>query len=287
MEMDPECVPCLLGRVLFEANLCDPKKARAAMADSLKILDEGFRPGVNSARLATLVHKRAYEVLGRADPYEGLKARSVEVASELLPEAEAFIERSEDRLEAAVKVAIAGNVMDFGIQGLEDPDELSRAFGSLIRQPLGVNDVPGMRALLGPSKRAVYLLDNCGEDVLDRLLVREIKALGATVVGVVKGEPVLTDVTMKDARASGVHGEFDEVIGTGMFAVGLDPQRMGDRLRGELSRADLIIAKGMANFESLSDSAYRPIAYLMRAKCHPVARAVGARKGDNVAKLVC
>jgi uncharacterized protein with ATP-grasp and redox domains len=102
---------------------------------------------------------------------------------------------------------------------------------------------------------------------------------------VVKGEPILTDVTMEDAKRSGVVEEFDEVLSTGMFAVGVDPDQMGDRLRREMEDADLIIAKGMANFESLGDAPYRPIAFLLRAKCDPVAKAVGTRKGDNVVRL--
>jgi uncharacterized protein with ATP-grasp and redox domains len=175
--------------------------------------------------------------------------------------------------------------MDFGIAGLEDPTEILREFDSIVRQGLGVNDLPLVRAKLERARKVVYLLDNCGEDVLDALLVREIKALGPMVIGVVKGEPILTDVTMEDARRSGVVEEFDEVLTTGMFAVGLDANRMGDRLRREMEEADLIIAKGMANFESLGETRYRPIAFLMRAKCDPVAKALGAAKGDNVIRL--
>ena len=139
--------------------------------------------------------------------------------------------------------------------------------------------------LIAGSSKVLYLMDNCGEDILDALMVREIRALGPKVVGVVKGKAVLTDVTMEDARRSGTIDIFDEVLSTGMFAVGLDVHRVGDRLRREMEEADLILSKGMANFESLSDSPYRPIAFLMKAKCRPVADAVGAREGDNVVRL--
>lgn len=283
--MAPECVPCLLGRVLFEVELCDPRKSRAAMRDALKVLKEGFEPGANSAEVATRVHHRAYQVAGCADPYLELKVRSQEVARELLPRAQCLVESSPDRLRAAALAAIAGNVMDFGIAGLSDPTALLREFDAIVRQGLDVDDLARTRELLSGAERVVYLLDNCGEDVLDVLLVREIKALGPTVVGVVKGEPILTDVTLDDARRSGTDREFDEVLTTGMFAVGVNERLLGDRLRKEMEGADLIISKGMANFESLSESNLRPIAYLMKAKCRPVAEAVGARKGDNVLRL--
>jgi uncharacterized protein with ATP-grasp and redox domains len=285
MELAPECVPCLLGRMLFEVELCEPRKSAAAMRDALKVLKEGYVPGANSAEVATRVHHRAYQVMGCADPYLGLKVRSQEVARELLPRAQVLVERSSDRLRAAALAAIAGNVMDFGIAGLTDPMEILREFDSIVRQGLGVDDLLPMRSKLKDGNKVVYLLDNCGEDVLDALLVREIRALGPRVIGVVKGEPILTDVTMEDAKRSGVVEEFDEVLSTGMFAVGVDPDRMGDRLRREMEDADLIIAKGMANFESLGDAPYRPIAFLLRAKCDPVAKAVGTRKGDNVVRL--
>ncbi len=285
MEMAPECVPCLLGRVLFEVELCNPRKSGAAMRDALKVLKEGFEPGANSAEVATRVHQRAYQVIGCADPYLDLKIRSQEIAKELFPRAQCLVESSSDRLEAAALAAIAGNVMDFGIAGLDDPSALLRQFDAIIRQGLDVNDLSKVRQRLAGARKVVYLLDNCGEDVLDALLIREIRALGPQVIGVVKGEPILTDVTMEDARRSGVIKEFDEVLTTGMFAVGVPVKGMGDRLRRELGEADLIISKGMANFESLSDSQFRPIAYLMRAKCRPVAEAVGARKDDNVLRL--
>jgi uncharacterized protein with ATP-grasp and redox domains len=285
MEMAPRCIPCLLGRVLFEVEMCDPSKSAMAIRDSLRILKEGYVPGANSAEVATRVHDRVYKVLGCDDPYLDLKVRSQKVAADLLPRAQCLIESSPDRLRAAVLAAIAGNVMDFGIAGLTDPSELPRQFDAVVRQGLDVDDLTRVHELLYGANKVLYLLDNCGEDVLDALLVREIRALGPRVIGVVKGKPVLTDVTMEDARRSGVIDAFDEVISTGMFAVGVDVHRMGDRLRREMEDADLIISKGMANFESLSDAPYRPIAFLMKAKCRPVAEAVGAKEGDNVVRL--
>ncbi len=285
MEITPECIPCLLGRVLFEAELCAPHRAAEAMRYGLAALHENYVPGANSAEVATKVHRRVYQTLGCEDPYAGLKERSDMVAASLLDRARDFIERSDDRLEAAVLVAIAGNVMDFGIPGHDDPEQLRSDLDGILGQGLHVNDVGRLRRMLGPGRKVVYLTDNCGESVLDRLLVEELRSTGAMVVGVVKGAPVLTDVTMDEAPRAGLDKAFDEILTTGMFAVGLDVKRMDDRLRSLMGSADVIISKGMANYESLSDAGIGPIIYLMRAKCRPVAEAIGARKGDNVAKL--
>lgn len=287
MEMAPECIPCLLNRVLYQTDLCAPKRSRTAMEDSLKILSEGFHPGVNSAKLATRVHAHAYQVIGCSDPYRELKDRSNEVARSLVPLAMELIDSSKDRLRAAAICAIAGNVMDFGIgSGIDEPEELTGEFRSLFDQGLDIDDLPKMREILERADEVVLLLDNCGEVVFDKLLVKELRSYGVKVTGVVKGEPILTDVTEQDLRSTGTIEVLDDVSSTGAFAVGLDIERMGDKLRRDLEGADLIVSKGMANFESLSDERFRPIAFLLRAKCSPVANAIGARKDDNMLKVL-
>lgn len=286
MQFAPECVPCLLNRVLYEVDLVAPGKAEEAMAESLHIIDTSFPKGMNSAKLATLVHERAYAISGSPDPYADLKMRSDEAAERVFPEAQRLVEGAPDPFEMAVRAAIAGNVLDFGIDvGMDGPEELGRRFGKLMAEGLGINDLPRARAVLRPGAKVVYLLDNCGESVLDRLLVHELKALGARVIGVVKGAPILTDVTMEDAVRVGLDRCFDEILSTASFAVGIDMARVLPRLRTEMAEADLIVSKGMANLESLSDEDYRPILYLLRAKCDPVSRLIGARRNQNVARL--
>ena len=286
MQFAPECVPCLLNRVLFEVQLVAPEKAQEAMEESLHIMSSEYPKDMNSAALATKVHDRAYAISGSKDPYTDLKKRS-DVAAELIfPRARRIVEEAEDRLQAATLCAIAGNVLDFGIDvGFERPEELGKKFDQLVVEGLTINDLPRTKKILKRSKKVLYLLDNCGESVFDRLLVNEIKAYGPKVWGVVKGAPILTDVTMEDAKRARLDECFDRLLTTGSFAVGLDRKKIGRELKRELESADLIVSKGMANFESLSDEGLRPIIYLMRAKCAPVARSIGAKRNDNVAKL--
>jgi uncharacterized protein with ATP-grasp and redox domains len=286
MQIAADCVPCLLNRVLFETELVDPARKDEAMAVAVKILADGFYPGVNSAAIATKVHRAVYDTIGSDDPYLELKDRANQIADSLYPRAEVYVHNASDKLEAACLMSIIGNVLDFGLGiGYDEPEDLGRQFDSLVGQGLGLNDVTNIRELLVKGGSVVYLMDNCGEIIFDRLLVNEIKRMGIRVVGVVKGEPILTDVTERDLRTTGMDKVFDKCMTTGSFAVGIDTKLIGNELREEMRRADLIISKGMANFESLSEHEYPRVAYLMRTKCRPVAQAIGAERDQNVVKL--
>ena len=287
MQSAAECVPCLLNRVLFETELVDPTLKDEAMAVAVKILGDGFGPGVNSAEIATKVHRAVYDAIGSNDPYLELKERANKIAKDLYPRAEAYVDGSTDRLEAACLMSIIGNVLDFGLGiGYDEPEDLGRKFDALVAQGLGVDDVAKMRKLLVKGSTAVYLMDNCGEIVFDRLLVTELRRMGVRVVGVAKGEPILTDVTDADVKTTGMDLVFDKCVTTGSFAIGIDVRLIGQELRDEMAKAELIISKGMANFESLSDQGFPRVAYLMRTKCRPVAEAIGAGRDQNVVRLI-
>ena len=286
MKVSPQCVPCLLRRAIYEAELAGPEKVPAAIRAACAVFARSYRPGRVSARLATQVHRAVYSVLGTRDPYREIKRQSNEVALGMLPVARRIVARSKDRLRAAMLCSIAGNLLDFGIRSdLSGPEDLRRAFSGIIREGLSVDDTKRARRLLRPGARVVYFADNCGEIVLDLLVFRELRRLGAGVTLVVKGEPILTDATIDDVDELGLRSEVDRVLETGSFAVGVDLDRMPAALRRAMRDCDLMISKGMANFESLSGTNWRPIIHLMRTKCVPVASAAGAPMDASIAKL--
>ncbi len=285
--MSPECVPCLIRRVLFETMEVDPSKSVETVKYASAELGRLFGPDVCSAVVATQVHRGVYDILGDDDPYKGLKAKSNEVALELYPAAERFVSKARDKLRASFLCAVVGNVLDFGIgTGFDHPESLRKEFRNLLGEGLGHDDTPGIRRLLEGGADVAYLLDNCGEVVFDRLALKQLKRLGARVTLVLKEEPILTDVTMRDIGGLGLEGLVDEIVEAPGFAVGVDLGSMeggfGDMLRGK----DLVIAKGMANFESLSETDLAPIAYLLRTKCAPVAQNIGLPKDINAVRLL-
>ena len=287
MRFSADCVPCLLGRVIYETDLVVPSKRAEAVNVALDLIGPGFRTGENSAKLATRVHARVYDVIGSKDPYLDLKRRSNIAAERMLPRARQFVEGQGDPLRAACLASIAGNVLDFGIDvGMDGPEQFGAKFDQVVGQGIGLDQVDRFRTLLEGASNVVFLTDNAGEIVLDRLLVEQIQYMGVRVHGVVKGEPILTDATVDDLNDTGMDKVFDSWSTTGQFAVGIDLDRIPMELKQVLRRADFIIAKGMANFESLSEESLRPVVYMLRAKCRPVAEAIGARKDDNVVKVV-
>ena len=286
MQMSPECVPCLIRRVLFEAEEVGGSRSIEAVRNAAEMLGELFGEDVCSATVATDVHRSTYKLLATEDPYRRLKRKSNEVALELYPSAERFVKSSKNPLRDAFLCAVVGNVLDFGIgTGYDHPATLKKEFKNLLDEGLGHDDTPKIRSILQKSDKVVYLGDNCGEIVLDRLALKELRKFDVDLTLVVKEEPILTDATGKDIEGLGMQKLVDRVVEAPGFAVGIDLESLNGPFGRTLRDADLIIAKGMANFESLSETNIAPIAYLLRTKCDPVASAMGLKKNINAVKL--
>ncbi|MGQ9588314.1 MAG: damage-control phosphatase ARMT1 family protein [Thermoplasmata archaeon] len=284
--MTPECVPCLIRRVLFETEEVDGSKSVEAVKSAARTLGMLFDDGVCSATVATQVHRETYRILGTNDPYKRLKKKSNEIALELYPTAEGFVGASGNPLRDAFLCSIVGNVHDFGSgSGYDHPMKLKQEFRNLLAEGLGYDDTPKIRKLLREAKRVVYLADNCGEIVFDRLALKELKKLDVDLTLAIKEEPILTDATTGDIDGLGLEEIVDRILEAPGFAVGIDLGSLRGPFGRTLEDADLIIAKGMANFESLSETGLAPIAYLLRTKCAPVANAMGLKRDINAVKL--
>ena len=290
MKLSAECVPCLLRRAVYEVELCAPGSAMEALRECSSVIADKASEKISSAEFASAIHQCAYSTIGKDDPYSDLKKRSNEVALSLLPMAERFVEKSKNHLIAAMKVSIIGNLLDFGIEGsIGSPEALKKAFKELMTEPLGLDDSKEIERMIKKSKDIVFLADNCGEIVFDKILLREIKKLGGgRIVLVIKGKPILTDVTKKEMRGLGIEKYVDEILETEDVAVGINLWTRGknSKIVSRLRKADLIISKGMANFEALSENDWKAIAYLLRVKCDTVARAIDAPVDTDVIKLV-
>ncbi|MFP3872313.1 MAG: damage-control phosphatase ARMT1 family protein [Candidatus Natronoplasma sp.] len=284
MEIHPECVPCLLKRCLFEASIVDEDKKREVVEKVLSILDENFEEGAVSAEVATEAHGKVYDILGTSDPYAEMKEKSNENAEKLLKRATSLLD--DGSFKDLVLLSIVGNVLDFGYRDdIESADFLLREFENLIEEGLGYDDTEDIEDILKQAGDVIFFTDNAGEIVFDRLLLEKIKDYDVYLTVVVKGEPILTDATMEDALKYDIGDIVDRLDTTGGYAVGVDFKKLPDEVKDKLEAADIIIAKGMANWESFSETDYSPIAFLTRSKCKPVAETMGVPFDKNIAKL--
>ena len=284
MKTHPRCAPCLLSRVQFEAELStkDLELQKKVVLAGIEVLRKYMVDGAPATHLSTKIHREAYRVLGDIDPYSEKKKQSNEAALKLLPLARDFVSQK-DSFRRAVLVSIIGNSFDFGVLGYDtDAEIVMEKVQKQFEHGLDVDDSDRIKSMLS---NVVYLADNCGEIVFDTLLFKEIKKLGGNITLVVRGAPILNDVTMKETLELGLDKMVDRVLTTGSNAIGLCLQEAPPELVVALGKASLIISKGMANYETMSEYHFKPIAYLLKTKCESVAEAMGLSKNMNVARV--
>lgn len=288
MKIHAECVPCLLKRIVFQAELANNGSEFRATENAVKALAANIGENKRSVDVATEVHTAGYNAMGIDDPYLDLKIRADKVAGNLLPSMEKLVSSSEDHLKTSFLVAVIGNIMDFGIgKAIDDPDDFIPIVEDMLRQGIDENEFDRIRNAIVDSSEVVYMFDNCGESQFDKILIRQLKSLGKRVVGVVRGKEILNDVSMNDALRIGLDKELDSILTTGKFFIGIDWHDIPDELSSELHKGTVIIAKGMANFEaSFNENLPVPIIHVLRTKCKPVADSLNAPLGTNVIRLI-
>ncbi|AGK60193.1 hypothetical protein Asulf_00158 [Archaeoglobus sulfaticallidus PM70-1] len=283
MKISPKCPSCLLNRVYMEARMStdDAEKIDRAVELALKILAEEYpKKGINAV-IATRIHRKVYEVLEDEDPYREVKKRANEVSLKYLPEIKRIVYR-DDAFRSTAKASIIANTFDYGVMGHEVNDSaFLDYFIRKFRESLKIDNLEKIRSLC--KGRVVYLTDNCGEIVYDALFMKEIKKICERLSVVVRGRPIISDATYEDAVIAGVDKIADEVLDNG-DGIGIIDEELPEKTKDRIENADIIIAKGMANYECLSDSAYT-IGFLLTAKCEPVAKSIGVEVGDMVALL--
>ena len=221
-------------------------------------------------QIASSIHRRAYEILGTKDPFARLKREGTNQAIEVCKKVQGNLVTFRDHVLAAA----IGNTFDYGVKGHIVEDDFSAFFVREFKEGLAIDDTD---AILPLCTRVVYLSDNCGEIVFDRLLITYLKSQGAHVTLAVKDAPALNDATLEDAWDLQLDFIVDCLTTTGGVAeIGICMENIPDDLESAIKRCTIIIAKGMANFESLSEMQnLPPVAYIMAAKCGPVAEEAG------------
>jgi len=282
MKITETCIDCLLSRVMLECTLChaSPHLTETTMTGCRKVTNEIRSEPLSHPRIASRIHRRAYELLENPDPFAELKRRGNLQATEVCREVRDELVTFRDFVLASV----IGNTFDYGVKGHIVEENFSVFFRKEFSRGLFIDHTDTIAPLCS---RVVYLSDNCGEIVLDRLLIEYLKSQGSHITLAVKEAPILNDATLQEARDLGIDTIADKVTTTGGGAeIGICMENIPDDLRQAISQCTIIIAKGMANYESLSEmDNLPPVAYLLAAKCKPVADELGVPVGSKVAVL--
>jgi hypothetical protein len=245
-----------------------------------KLLAEIRYEPLSHPQIASRIHRRAYDELGVEDPFADLKKQGNSQAMEVCRAVRTRLATFRDHILASV----IGNTFDYGVKGHTVEDDFFRFFAEEFKIGLRIDDTARILPLCS---RVVYLSDNCGEIVLDKLLIRWLKNHGSHVTLAVKEKPILNDATLGDAHELGLDAMVDLLtVNGGGAEIGICMENIPEDLRQAIDRSTIIIAKGMANFESLSEmDNLPPVAYLLATKCTPVAEEIGVPLGSKVAML--
>jgi len=278
-----DCIPCFVRQALGAARLVSPDPAvhekiiRELLRWTSKI-DMNQSPPAMGQR----IHRRLREITGVKDPYRAAKDHQNRLARSLLPEMKAKVESSSDPLTAAVSLAIAGNAIDMGVNS----DLLDSSLRKSIRHALTIPLMGDSDKFFRDVQRAeqiLYLTDNAGEIVFDGLLIEKLGPARVTLA--VRGAPVINDATLADAWDLGLQ-EIAEIMDNGSDAPGTLLDDCSEKFKQRFMGADLIIAKGQGNFETLSGDP-RPIVFLFQAKCPVIATHAQVPLGTPVITRSC
>jgi len=276
-----DCIPCFVRQALEAVRFATNDEAlheqvlrKVLLAASE--MDLRTSPPVMGQR----IHRLIRSLTGQDDPYREAKDRFNKLALQWYGQLKARVDNASDPLETAVRLAIAGNTIDLGVNIGLDESCLREAIEHALSAEL-VGCVETFRQRVASAQDILYLADNAGEIVFDRFLIEQMPVKKITLV--VKGHPVINDATMTDAQTAGIT-ELVEVIDNGSDAPGTILEECSEEFQRRFEGADLVIAKGQGNYETLSDveKGALPIFFVLKVKCPVIARHLGCRVGSLI-----
>ena len=270
-----DCIPCMMEQALQTGRIATSDESK--IKELLDVVGDRIKdiPLENTPpETATFIYQKIKEITGVNDPYKKIKEQNIQQVIKLYPYLKDIVTNSNDPLLTAIRLAIAGNVIDYGAnRHFHLEDEIEKA----LKQDFAALDYDQFRTDLEKARSVMYLGDNAGESVFDKLL---IETMDKPVTYVVREEPIINDVTMEDAVNSGI-GEVAEIISSGVHTPAIILKLCNENFIKKFNEADLVISKGQGNFEGLSE-VKRPVYFLLKAKCRLIAGELNVKMNDNI-----
>ena len=272
-----DCLACFVAQALRAARVAtdDPELQRRIVDETAKKVPD-MDCAQSPAVLSQCIYETATQLTGNRDPYQDLKRAQNELALAMEGELRELVRNSDDPLLMALHLAAAGNIIDLGVQSGEHID-VRAAVKQAVGERFAVDHSQAFRESLSQGQDLLFLLDNAGEIVFDKILIEELLKHTA-VTAVVKGGPIINDATMDDAVQVGLT-DVCEVIDNGGPFIGSPLSLVPESFIRRMKQADMIVGKGQGNYETIDDFPGN-VFLILRAKCQVVAAHMGVEYGQ-------
>lgn len=279
MKVYLDCYPCFFQQALNVTRMIasDEETVHQILLEVNALLPK-ITGDITPPEIGREVYRIVSRLTGVKDPYREIKEKCTQQALALYPGLKERVQSADDRLRKAIRIAIAGNVIDFGSNM---PFDMEKDLESILNQRFAIDHYNAFTAALSRAKDVLYIADNAGETVFDRVLIEE---LGKPVTYVVREHPIINDAVREDAIAAGIDKVAD-IISSGADAPGNILHLCSDEFFKVYESSDFIISKGQGNYEGLSGE-NRPIFFLLKAKCHVIAKHIGVEQGSIILKNI-
>jgi len=248
------------------------KKVLDEVGDMIKTIPMESTPPETGVR----IYEKIGEITGNNDTYKEIKKANIAEALSLVPMLEEIVRKSEDSLLTALRIAIAGNVIDLGVNKAFN---IKEDIHKILNQDFGIFHYKDLKEALKNADKVLYVGDNAGESVFDKILIDQ---LDCTVDFAVRDKPIINDCVVEDALDSGLDGSAT-IFSSGCPAPAAILRMCNEKFLHKFKEADLVISKGQGNYEGLSD-VERPVFFMLKAKCKVIARNLGVQEDDIVLK---
>jgi len=281
MKLNLDCIPCFQRQALQAVRfISDDEKLheRVLREVAKKLLESNWDS--TPPELAHQVHSIVKRITNENDPYKEVKKESNDLVLKIYPELKQKVKKSRDPLRTAVRLAIAGNIIDFGV-----PQEfnLEETIREVLKKKFAIDDYKKLKEKLKDAETLLFFVDNAGEIGLDKLLVEtflETKKL-EKIDFVVKGGPIINDATLEDAVYMGLDRlPNSEFLAISNGEVGTGPARSSQTVKRWIREHDLVISKGQGNYEGLSE--HNGLFFMLMVKCPIIASDLGVEVGDII-----
>jgi uncharacterized protein with ATP-grasp and redox domains len=272
-----DCLPCFLNQALRAGRIAtDDEKKIKQLLDEVGIMIGKIPLENTPPETGRLVYRKVGEITGKPDPYKEIKKESTQKCMALYPCLKKKVKMSNDKLLTAIRIAIAGNVIDFGVGRRFN---IREEIDNVLKNNFAVCDYDKFRTHLDKTDEILYIGDNAGECVFDRILIEEMKK---PVTYIVRNVPVINDATYEDAVQAGID-KVATILSSGTDAPGTILNTCSAEFKKVYDNSKFIISKGQGNYEALSNEK-RPIFFLLKVKCHVIAKDIGVNEDDIILK---